>query len=394
VRKEYENGPYGQNEGCKMLRGLIDHWVPSDEAVSHFWKMPFSELRPHLEALCDDININNFTFYTKWYSNGIKSPLPFLKNHPEAMNVVTDNKWGQEVIDFFHRRGMTVGTMLQCATFEEGMLPREAVLGSFPGTCKVTGLKSDVEVINPTWSKYPDIIGQMIEEHLRLFPNLDAIFLEFEGYAFAEGENVLGLQSELGNCSITQAEELFGDTSGFTPPMRERWLWSSPAREILQETLITCLSAAEQVFQRLKYRGIRGLVYHAMNYEAQYSVDCIPNRDWWLLPWYYWGWGKDESNKVVGKQVAFCKRYLRKLVDAGYSLCYIGNATLPTNYPETIAEMANFCKNVNTAGYLGMGNPIPKFGLRWHGATEETVATARRIYREELFPKESKKRSF
>ena len=67
-----------------MFVGLMDHWVPSHDAVSRFWRTPFDTLRPAMDAVCDEMAVNNFTFYTKWYTNGIKSALPFLQNHPRA----------------------------------------------------------------------------------------------------------------------------------------------------------------------------------------------------------------------------------------------------------------------------------------------------------------------
>jgi len=231
-----------------VLIGLMDHWVPSHDEISRFWKTPFAELRPYLDALCGDIGINNFTFYTKWYSNGIKSSLPFLKNHPQAMSVVTDNGWGRELIDYFHRRDMTAGAMLQCYTFQGGMLPKEAVLGTWPSASKATGQETDVvELVDPAWDEYPNILSQILEEHLRLFPALDAIFLEFEG--------VSGARIEIGrrmNC----AEKM----------EKTKIMSSAPVQEMLRKTLTSHLSAAERTFARTGYRGVRGVVYGSMGY--------------------------------------------------------------------------------------------------------------------------------
>lgn len=137
-----------------MLMGLMDHWVPSHDAVSRFWKTPFAELRAGLEAICDELDVNNFTFYIKWFSNGIKSALPFLTNHPQAQNVVTDNAWGRDLIDFFHGRDMTVGAMIQCYAFDAGRLPPEGVSDIWKDTCMYNGDARDSEIADPTWSDY------------------------------------------------------------------------------------------------------------------------------------------------------------------------------------------------------------------------------------------------
>jgi hypothetical protein len=71
----------------------MDHWVPTKDDISKFWKQDYGTAVRLLDELKRDINFNNFTFYTKWYTNGVKSKLPYLYNHPEASNVKTDNDW-------------------------------------------------------------------------------------------------------------------------------------------------------------------------------------------------------------------------------------------------------------------------------------------------------------
>jgi hypothetical protein len=381
-----------------MFVGLMDHWVPSHEAISRFWKTPFRTLKPLVEEVCDEMAINNYTFYTKWYSNGLKSSLPFLSNHPEAQNVLTDNDWGRQWIDFLHRRGMTVGAMLQCYTFESGLLPRESLLGSWAGTRKATGLNADDDVVNPTWPKYPSLFEQMLEEELRLFPGLDQYFLEFEGLA---GPPIGHALWQLGHPPSKGTTEKAGQTTAEFPPSvlehwkalgtsapRDPWLWTAPVQNTLKKSLREHLAIAERVFQRKGFKGVRGVVYHAFGYEVPYILDCLPNRDWWLMPWNYWGWDwcEKDPDAVVRRQIEFCKQSFRQAVQDGYKLCYIGNATLPTIRPETIGEMVRFCREIQ-ADYLGMGDFIPTYGLRWHKATEDSVAALRRLFREELFPR-------
>jgi hypothetical protein len=121
-----------------------------------------------------------------------------------------------------------------------------------------------------------------------------------------------------------------------------------------------------------------------MNYETPHLTECLPSRKWWLLPWHYWGWDfcRDTPDAVVRRQMDWCQDQFRARIGEGWPLCYIGNATLPTQRLDTIREMIAFCRDHGAAGHLGMGNPIPEYGLRWHGATEEGVGRARSLYRE------------
>ena len=374
-----------------MFTGLMDHWVPSHDAISQFWKTPFRTLQPLMDALCDELAINNFTFYTKWYSNGLKSALPFLHNHPQAQNVLTDNDWGREWIDYFHQRGMTIGAMLQCYSFEAGAFPGETILGAWEGTRNATGLTDDNEIINPLWDGYPAVLEQMLEEQLRLFPGLDQVFLEFEGLG---GPPVGHALWQLAHPTpeappeISPRVQAQWDALGMGKEA-DPWLWTTPVQTALSHTLRRHLEVAERVFQRVGFTGTRGLVYHAFGYEVPYVLESLPTRDWWLVPWNYWGWDwcEREKDDVVRRQIDFCKDQFRRAVADGYHLLYLGNATLPTCRPETIMEMARFSAEIGAEGHLGMGDFISTYGLHWHGATEESVADLRKLYRTELYPR-------
>ncbi len=371
-----------------MLSGLMDHWVPSADTVSRFWKTPFETLAPLMTSLCDEMAVNHFTFYTKWYTNGLRSTLPFLPNHPESENVRTDNDWGRRWIDYFHRRGMTVGAMIQSYAYLPNCFPPDHTLGVWKNTTQCTGLAPDQDniIIDPTWPGFTAHFESMLEEQLRAFPGLDAIFLEFEGLPCVEPTHALaklGSQSTVPDNIRAQWVD-----SAWMVPDRDQWIWTTPVQAILKERLQAHLSAANRVLDRLGYTGIRGVVYHAMSYETPYLIDALPARNWWLLPWHYWGWDfcKETPDAEVRQQMNWCQHQFRRLIQAGHPLCYIGNATLPTERHDSIREMVQFCRDNGAAGHLGMGNPIPTYGLRWHGATETSIKSAKSLY-QELFPK-------
>ena len=371
-----------------MLTGLWDHWTPSAMAISSFWQTPFPLLKPELDRILDKIDINNFTFYSKWYSNGIKSSLPFLSNHPNSMNVKTNNDWGRELIKYFHARNITVTLVLQCYTFEKELLPGTAILGEWPGLSNAIGYERPVAITNPAWKGYPEMLKLMVSEQLQCFPEIDGFFFEFEGLSA-----VLSNQLELSPFTLisdTFSESVLKQwqTSGTEPNRNSRWLWTENNQQILAECLHSQLHLIENIFKGKSYRGLRGLVFHALGYEVPYIENVLPNRDWWLLPWHYWGWdfAGGDNDETTAKQLNFCQQRFRHYRKNGYKLCYIGNATLPTNRPDTIAEMIKFSRDINANGYIGMGNPIKDYGLRWHHATEESVRMAEEIY-QKLFPK-------
>ncbi|MHB9130867.1 MAG: hypothetical protein ACYDBB_07215 [Armatimonadota bacterium] len=368
-----------------MLVGLMDHWVPSHENISQFWKTPFEVLQPEVEALCDELALTNFTFYTKWATNGIKSSLPFLRNDPAAQNVLTDNAWGQQWIDFFHQRGMTVGAMLQCYQLEGGTLTGDAVLGPWEGTSYLGDTPRDMDVLNPLWEGYPSLFEAMLREHLRAFPDLDAIFFEFEGLTPPKGAHALRTMGDGQDVSPEIRRQW--EESGWSVPAEDQWIWTPSVQQALCEKLTTHLALAERIMREVGFTGTRGVVVHALGYESTYVTHCLPTPEWWLLPWHYWGWGTGAPlDDIERQQLAWCQRHLRSLKEQGYHICYIGNATLPTLALDSITDMVRFSKEIDADGYLGMGNPIPTYGLRWLEATEASVAEIRQLYRE-LFPR-------
>lgn len=362
-----------------MLVGLMDHWVPSHDNVSHFWRTPFDEAAPAMAELCDEIAINHFTFYTKWMSNGLRSSLPVLRNEPRARNVITNNAWGRQWIDFLHARNISVGAMIQCYWWDAGMLPREAVLRHRPLTKWCTGYETGSDVVDPLWPGHDDILRAVLREQLEQFPKLDAIWLEFEGVSGNLEDRPLCRMS-VGQSIAPVLEEQLRATNWLVKP-EHRWVWTRPVQAALADALKRRLAVVEQTLDELGFRGKRGVVYHAMGFEAPFVAQSLPSKKWWLLPWHYWGWAETITEDDRDRQIAWCLGEWKRMKNEGYPICYIGNATLPTPWIHTIDELARATIDLGLAGHLGMGNPIPKIGLRWDDATEESVKEAREIYR-------------
>ena len=66
------------------FKGFIDLITPSAEDISTVYKASAREIDAVVGGLLEEMDFNHFTFYTKWYTNGWKSELPFLVNHPHA----------------------------------------------------------------------------------------------------------------------------------------------------------------------------------------------------------------------------------------------------------------------------------------------------------------------
>src|SRR5688572_16134182 len=96
----------------------MDQITPSAENISTVYKASAAEIEAVITGLLTEMDFNHYTFYTKWYTNGIKSSLPFLANHPGNLNVRSDNHAFRQVIDNLHARGLSVGAMFQIYTYE------------------------------------------------------------------------------------------------------------------------------------------------------------------------------------------------------------------------------------------------------------------------------------
>jgi hypothetical protein len=253
----------------------MDHWVPSADTVSRFWKTPFETVEPLMTRLCDEIAINHFTFYTKWYTNGFRSALPFLPNHPESQNVRSDNEWGRRWIEFFHRRGMTVGAMVQSYAYLPGCFPAERTLGTWKDTHRCTGLTPDQDnvIIDPTWQGFTAHFEAMLEEQIRLFPGLDAVFLEFEGLTAAEpidgmkcrrhnkGDVATGLHPVVCD-SISPAIRAQWADSAWDVPERDQWIWTEPVQAILADRLRIHLAVSRPGRNYVFFAGLN--MYHLL----------------------------------------------------------------------------------------------------------------------------------
>jgi len=370
-----------------MLKGFMDHWVPTRENISQFWKQDRESAVRILDELSADIDFNNFTFYTKWYTNGVRSQLPYLYNHPEAANVVTDNEWGRELISHLHDKGVSVGAMIQFLTYEqqaweEALTIDEWDVGEFAET------EAPVRIADFTSPQYQIRIKEIIREQLTEFPGLDYLFLEFEG---VKSEAVQALYPAWAAEQGKQVPEQFHYSAeaeahcrriGQTPS----FIWSQEAREMLRHYYEINLGSVREVLTELRYEGVVGVVIHSYGYETFIYPDILPDTNWWLVPWNYWVCEEEspttEEKKVVSKELIL--RWKRE----GHRICYIGDVTMGRHgfdletKNEAIRDFHAFSVETKLDGYLGMGNPVPAIGLKWQAVTDEHVLDARKLYQE------------
>jgi hypothetical protein len=378
------------------MKGLMDHWVPSRDQISKFWKQDLDTACRILDELANDIAFNHFTFYTKWYTNGMKSNLPYLSNHPKASNVRTGNAWGRSIIDRLHDRGVSVGAMIQFLTYESPAWEEERSVGEIE-LGHVAETELPVRIADITHPQFRDRIKAIIQEHLEQFPALDYLFLEFEGLQWGDVQRVYDQWSRQRGFPkerpLTYGDDVLDHCRriGAAPSL----IWSNEAREMLLYYCGLNLQAAKEAVDAMNYKGDVGIVIHSYGYETFIYSHIVPDRAWWLVPWNYWNTEK-ESDETEQKK-AISKEKMLAWKREGRRVCYIGDVTIGPERgsgmqgkKDVIRDFYDFSVE-HLDGYLGMGNPVPDIGLKWEGITDDHVLEMRSFYRE-LYGKRNKER--
>lgn len=365
-----------------MLKGFMDHWVPTRESLTKFWKTDIGQVKADLDGLKKDINFNNFTFYTKWYTNGIYTKLPFLSNHPEAQNVRTKNLWGNQIIDYLHEKGISAGAMLQMLTYEDTLWDKDLSLGEWDlrGVAK---MDTKCCIADLTKSASVDRMKKLISEQVTEFPKLDYLFFEFEGLRFEMLEKVYAgwasrnHKPSLKDVRYDDITKSYCRSIGFDLT----FLWSEEGREMLKEYFGGIFAGIDRMLREIGYRGQVGIVYHMYNYEAFIYPEVLPDKKWWLLPWHYWTFeSPDTAPEIIGQKKLHSKEMLREWKNRSYRVCYIGDVALGNNGLDSAREFYDYSVEIGLDGYLGMGNPECSRGLRWIGVGDDTVLKARQLY--------------
>ena len=369
-----------------LLKGFMDHWVPSRDFISKFWKQDYDAAIRILDELREGIPFNHFTFYTKWYTNGIKSRLPYLYNHPEASNVKTDNEWGRRMIDHLQSKGISVGAMIQFLTYDKAGWEQELATGEFE-IGHVAEADDPVRIADISNSLYQVRLGETIKEQLAEFPRLDFLFLEFEGLDWGDVQIVYRNWTRRRGMPKSKTFHYRAETEALCKRMGIplSFLWSEEAREMLNYYYKLNLQAAKAAIDEMAFEGTVGIVLHAYGYEALIYPDILPDPDWWLLPWNYWVCERDSPEKEQRKAIS--KEYMIKWKLAGHKVCHIGDATIGREGLELdrklaeIEEFHEFSLKIGLDGYIGMGNPVPDIGLKWIGVTDSHVLETGKLYR-------------
>ncbi|MBB6730868.1 hypothetical protein [Cohnella zeiphila] len=365
-----------------MLKGFMDHWVPTKAQISTFWKQDLPTVLKQLDDLKRDVDYNHFTFYTKWYSNGLKSNLPYLYNHSDASNVRTDNQWGRDIIDHLHRQGSSVGAMLQLVTYEQPYWEDSLSMGEWDNP--VAEIALPFKVADFTHPDYTTRVAEVLKEHLNVFPDLDYLFLEFEGVNSGDVNRVYGAWAAANGKPMMEHVSYDKQTTDYCRKLDIPLdvTWSVEGREMLKHYYGRNLEVVDAVLRTMNYEGTVGIVYHLYQYEAFIYPELLEDRKhWWLLPWHYWTFHPG-SESVLAERKLTGKQHLKEWKEAGYQVCYIGDVTMGAvnKDRETLVDYFNECEAIGLAGYLGMGNPDPQLGLRWLNVTDQDCTDARQLY--------------
>jgi len=356
-----------------FFKGFMDHTTPIKEELSKFWKSNFEEVKNMFDRLLDEIDFNNFTLYTKWYTNGIKSDLHFLINSIEATMIKTDNQFLRDIISYLHGKGISVGIMLQVYTYEKKGWGEVSSWG-----------KAEVEdsagvecvVVDPTSSLFQKRLSELIREQITLFPDVDYLFIEGE---FCSGS--VGFSKYLKeNCStLTYSNEIKKYCSCLGIQIREDW--SEESRELLGDINRKTLHTVRKVLSDNRFKGRYGWVYHIYGIESHIVRQTIDDKNCILVPWVYFGW-EDKESKYYRTRVEASQQHLANMHKKGYSVIYLGDVTIGHNRDyDIIREMYDYCYKLGLCGYLGMGTPDPMFSLRWEKVTDEMIECVRQVYK-------------
>lgn len=375
-----------------MFKGFMDHWVPTAQGYSEFWKQDFETAARILDELREDVDFDHFTFYTKWYTNGIRSRLPYLYNHPEASNVKTDNEWGRKLIDHLRAKGISVGSMIQFLTYEQQCWEPDLTIDEWDvRNCAET--EQPIQIADFTDPRFQVRVKEIVKEQLEQFPALDYLFMEFEGVKAEALEALYERLVRERNPAVGESGEA-AQSLRYTAAALEHcarigvtpsFLWSEEAAGMLRHYYSLNLQAVRDAVTEVGYRGAVGVVIYSYGYETLIYPDVIPDPDWWLLPWCYWVWEK--SSPAVDGRMAVSKELMARWKQEGRKVCYIGDVTIafdesdPEFKEAAIRDFYAFSQEVKLDGYLGMGNPVPEMGLKWL-ITDECVSDMRKLYRE------------
>jgi hypothetical protein len=386
-----------------MIKGFVDHWCPTKPEYASWWNAPFEVVREDLLRLMDRVDFDNFTFYTKWYTNGIYTRLPYLRNYPEASNAKTQNDWGRSIVELLRANGKSAGFMLQLLCFEPAAWGGDMAISMEPDCL------FDISLVAPAAEKlafadftqelYQQRVVDIIKEHIAEFPGVEYLFLEFEGLIvnrklsryvcekFGKSDPVTFSGKALEHCHDVMFDL---DHS-----------WSNEFAQICGQYMGSLFSRIDAMLKRQGYKGKVGVVFYAWGYESLYMPEILPDPQWWLLPWDYPDKANDDSRLYTGgnrfvipwdgqaKQAGeVCRRRIHAIKEnllawkrRGLKQCYIGNGTIKSGTAGITEELFRLCEKERLDGYLAMGTPLCERGLRWPDFTGEDALAAAELYK-------------
>lgn len=386
-----------------MLKGFVDHWCPTKPEFASWWNAPFEVVREDLLRLMDQVDFDNFTFYTKWYTNGMYTRLPYLRNYPEASNAKTQNDWGRSIIELLRAGGKSTGLMLQLLCFEPSTWGTDAVISTEPDCL------FDISFVAPAAEKavladfteelYQRRVVEIVREHVTEFPDVEYLFLEFEG---------LIINRKLSRIIC----EKFGkaDPVTFSGKAMEHCYdvmfdldhsWSNEFAQINRQYMGSLFTRIDAMLKQQGYKGKVGVVFYAWGYESMYMPEILPSQQWWLLPWDYpakvnddsklytggsryvvpWDAQSKRTEEVSQRRINAIKENMLAWKRRGFKQCYIGNGTIASGTTGITVDLFNLCEQERLEGYLAMGTPLCERGLRWPDFTGEDAETASELYR-------------
>ncbi|MDD5697967.1 MAG: hypothetical protein PHH77_05065 [Victivallaceae bacterium] len=355
-----------------MKKGFLDQIVLSEEKIDILFKQDFPVVKKWIDNIISTFQVDYFTFYTKWYTNGIFSKESFFKNHPEVINIRSENRLFRKTVDYLHSKNIEVGCMLHLLIWEKETWGNEAVLGNENRLKNIVPENIELVMIDPLHSLSKGRIKKLVEEHLTIFPEIDHLLFE------TEIVNCNLLKEPYDQWAVLNEKPLFETLS----PIPSNFSFQGPSivnnQSFMEFTSFyerTLLEAINKTVKEFNFKGELGYVYQTNR--GQYNpLEIVTDPDWWILPWYYFGWGEPATQQKIDD----LKLFLTSLYQQHRKVWYIGDAAIAVDTP-SIEDMFEFCRASGFKRYMACGTPVPNMGLRWLGIDNERLRKANRLYK-------------
>lgn len=324
-----------------------------------------------LDKLKLEINFNNLTFY------------------PGG-----DRERQQRIYRHIRGLGVTTGVMLQLLSTTKTEENADQIIGVYSDE-KNKDIEREwgkpVTTVHATRDyadeRFVPYLLDQVRSALQLCPDLDFIFLEYEGVNFVRQDQIRAWYDRWARANdrppsehVVYADEILDHLRRIHRP--RHLLWSNEYLAMAGHFHRRNFTAVETMLAHEGCRAQLGVVYHLYGSEAPLFSAALPSPDWWLLPWHYWTFELPGTAAAeIADKKAVGQESLARWKQAGHKVCYIGDVALGKNGLGHVAEFYDYATGIGLDGYMGLGLPDAAIGVHWAGVEDSDINAARELYR-------------